>query len=55
LVLRDGSVRDRALTQAPEAQQHGQRPFELSVEMDSVRSTIDHPAVDERNPSALLW
>ena len=36
LVLRNGSARDRPLPQVLEAQQHGQRPFELSVEMDLV-------------------
>ena len=36
MVLRNGSTRDRSLSQVLEAQQHGQRPFELSVEMDLV-------------------
>src|SRR6202041_4171031 len=36
LVLRNGSARNRPLPQVLEAQQHGQRPFELSVEMDLI-------------------
>src|ERR1700727_2791338 len=36
LVLRNGSARDRPLPQVLEAQEHGQHPFELSVEMDLV-------------------
>src|SRR5208282_1383310 len=36
LFLRNGSARDRPLPQVLEAQQHGQRPFKLSVEMDLV-------------------
>jgi hypothetical protein len=34
--LRNGSARDRPLPQVFEAQQHGQHPFELSVEVDLV-------------------
>src|SRR5580700_7599584 len=36
LVLRNGSARGCLPPQVLEAQQHGQRPFELSVEMDLV-------------------
>ena len=36
LDLRNGSASDRPLPQVLEAQQHGQHPFELAVEMDLV-------------------
>src|SRR5208282_344866 len=36
LFLRNGSARDRPPPQVLEAQQHGQHPFELSVEVDLV-------------------
>src|SRR5208337_1129353 len=36
LVLRNGSARDRPLTQVLEAKEHGERPLELAVEMDLV-------------------
>jgi hypothetical protein len=36
LVLRNGSAHYRPLPQVLEAQQHGQHPFELSVEMNLV-------------------
>src|SRR5208283_624433 len=36
LVLRNGSARDRPLTQVLDAKEHGERPLELAVEMDLV-------------------
>ena len=36
LVLQNESARDRPLPEILQAQQHGQHPFELSIEMDLV-------------------